>query len=48
MIRAYAQAARKLGAHIYEHTEVTGLQQLSGKVIGIQTAQERLSGVIAL
>ncbi len=39
MTRAYAEAARKLGAHIFEHTEVTGLQQHSGKVIGIQTAQ---------
>ena len=39
MTRAYAGAARKAGAHFYEHTEVTGLQQQSGKVIGIQTAQ---------
>jgi glycine oxidase len=39
MTRAYAKAARKLGADIYEHTEVTGLQQHAGKVIGIQTAR---------
>ncbi len=39
MTRAYAEAAQKAGAHFYEHTEVTGLQQHSGKVIGIQTAQ---------
>jgi glycine oxidase len=39
MTRAYAEAARKLGAHIYEHTEVTGLQQHAGKVIGVQTGQ---------
>jgi glycine oxidase len=39
MTRAYAEAASKYGAHFYEHTEVTGLQQRSGKVIGIQTAQ---------
>jgi glycine oxidase len=39
MTRAYAEAARKSGANFYEHTEVTGLQQDSGKVIGIQTAQ---------
>ncbi|MGI9062106.1 MAG: glycine oxidase ThiO [Ktedonobacteraceae bacterium] len=38
MTRAYAEAARKLGAHISEHTEVTGFQQNAGKVIGIQTA----------
>jgi glycine oxidase len=39
MTRAYAEAARKTGAHFYEHTEITGLQQRSGKVISIQTAQ---------
>jgi glycine oxidase len=39
MTRAYAEAARKYGANFYEHTEVTGIQQHSGKVIGIQTAQ---------
>jgi len=40
MTRAYAQAARKLGAQIYEHTEVTGLQHSSGKVTAIHTAQQ--------
>jgi glycine oxidase len=39
MTRAYAEAARKSGADFYEHTEVTGLQQNSGRVVGIQTAQ---------
>ena len=39
MTRAYAEAARKSGADFYEHTEVTGFQQNSGKVIGIQTTQ---------
>lgn len=39
MTTAYAEAARKSGAHIYEHTEVTGLQHSSGRVIGVQTAQ---------
>jgi glycine oxidase len=39
MTRAYAEAARKSGALFYEHTEVTGLQQGSGRVVGIQTAQ---------
>lgn len=39
MTRAYAEAARKTGAHFHEHTEITGLQQRSGKVISIQTAQ---------
>lgn len=41
MTRAYAEAARKFGAKFYEHTEVTGLKQDSGKVIGIQTVQGR-------
>jgi glycine oxidase len=39
MTRAYAEAARKSGAHFYEHTEVTGLQQSSSKVIALQTEQ---------
>lgn len=39
MTRAYAEAARKLGARIYEQTEVIGLEHRSGKVIGVQTAQ---------
>ncbi len=39
MTRAYAEAARKAGAHLYEHTEITGLQQRSGKVVSIQTEQ---------
>ncbi len=37
MTRAYAGAARMTGAQILEHTEVTGLEQNSGKVTGIQT-----------
>jgi len=39
MTSAYAEAARKSGAHFYEHSEVTGLQQSSGKVIAIETEQ---------
>jgi glycine oxidase len=39
MTRAYAEAARKSGTIFYEHTEVTGLQQGSGRVVGIETAQ---------
>jgi glycine oxidase len=39
MTKAYAEAARRSGAKFYERTEVTGFQQVSGKVIGIQTAQ---------
>lgn len=39
MTRAYAEAARKSGAQIFEHTEVIGLEHTSGKVSGVQTAQ---------
>src|SRR5947207_1929658 len=39
MTRAYAGAARKYGANFYEHTEVTGIEQHLGKVVGVQTAQ---------
>ena len=39
MTRAYADAARKSGTIFYEHTEVTGLKQDSGTVVGIETAQ---------
>ncbi len=39
MTRAYAGAAQKFGARFFEHTEVTGLKQQSGMVVGIQTAQ---------
>jgi glycine oxidase len=39
MTRAYAEAARKYGANFFEHTEVTGIEQHSGKVVGVQTAQ---------
>lgn len=39
MTRAYAEAARKLGAQFYEQTEVTGFRQGDGKVTGVQTKQ---------
>ncbi len=37
MTRAYAEAARKLGARFYEHTEVTGFRQSDGRFTGVQT-----------
>jgi glycine oxidase len=37
--RAYAEAARKLGTRIYEHTEVTGMHETAGTMVGIHTAQ---------
>ena len=41
MTRAYAEAARKYGANFFEHMEVTGFQQQSERVIGVQTAHGR-------
>ncbi len=42
--RAYATAAHKLGAQIYEHTEVVGLQRSGDRVIGVQTAEGEVIG----
>ncbi len=39
MTRAYAEAARKLGAEFYEQREVTGFRQSDGKVTGVETRQ---------
>jgi glycine oxidase len=36
--QAYAEAARKQGAEIYEHCEVTGFQRSSNKVTAVQVA----------
>jgi glycine oxidase len=36
---AYAEAARKLGAHIHERTEVTGFTHSASQVEGVQTIQ---------
>lgn len=37
--RAYASAARRLGAQFYEHTEMSGIQYTDSRVTGVQTAQ---------
>ncbi len=42
--QAYAEAARRLGARILERTEVTGFEQSSGKVTGVQIAQGETIG----
>src|SRR6266516_392286 len=39
MTKAYAEAARALGAHIYEHTEATGFRLSGSKVRGVETAR---------
>ncbi|BCL78667.1 glycine oxidase ThiO [Ktedonobacteria bacterium brp13] len=36
--QAYAESARALGAHIYEHTEVTGFQWHKQSITGVETA----------
>lgn len=35
--QAYADAARRLGVEIYTHTEVTGIKQENGRVVGVET-----------
>ncbi len=37
---AFAQAARQMGAHLYEHTTITGLLLQDARVTGVCTAQE--------
>ena len=39
MTKAYAEAARTLGAHVYEHMEATGFRLSGSKVTGIETAR---------
>lgn len=36
---AYATAARKLGAQLYEHCEVVGIQQDASRVVAVRTVQ---------
>ena len=42
--QAYAEAACKQGARIHEHAEVTGFEQSSGKITGVQTTQGETIG----
>ncbi|HEY4383014.1 MAG TPA: glycine oxidase ThiO [Ktedonobacteraceae bacterium] len=45
LTRAYAEAARKLGARFYEHTEVTGIVRSASRVTGVKTASgETITG----
>ncbi|HTK06457.1 MAG TPA: glycine oxidase ThiO [Ktedonobacteraceae bacterium] len=45
LTRAYAEAARKLGVHFYEHTEVTGIVRSASRVTGVKTASgETITG----
>ncbi len=46
MTRAYAGAARKLGAKFYQQTEVTGFRQSNGTVTGIEIRQGEQEGMI--
>jgi glycine/D-amino acid oxidase-like deaminating enzyme len=41
-VNAYARAARKLGATVYQDTEVTGIRFEGERVAGVETAKERL------
>jgi len=41
--QAYANAAKRLGVHIYTYTEVTGIDVQNGKVIGVNTNKGYIS-----
>jgi sarcosine oxidase subunit beta len=40
-VNAYARAARRLGVHLYQETEVTGIRFAGGRVAGVDTATGR-------
>jgi glycine oxidase len=44
MTRAYAGAARRLGAVFYERSEVTGLERNASRVTGVETAMGEVIG----
>jgi glycine oxidase len=43
VVKAFSQAARNLGAKIYSHTRVTGIQRDSTKVTKVQTDQDEIA-----
>lgn len=47
-VTAYAQAARRLGAKIFQDTQVTGIHMAQGKVQGVETNNGRFSAPIVL
>lgn len=47
-VNAYAQAARRHGARIYQDTQVTGLRFQSGRVVGVDTTKESFDAPLVL
>ena len=47
-VNAYARAARRLGARLFLNTEVTGLRFESGKVVGVDTPDEKFDAPLIL
>ena len=43
VVKAFSQAASNLGAKIYSHTKVTGIQRNNTKVTGVQTDQDEIA-----
>ncbi len=41
--QAYADAAKRLGVEIYTHTEVVGIRQENGKIVGVDTNKGYIS-----
>ncbi|GIK41758.1 MAG: oxidoreductase [Chloroflexota bacterium] len=47
-VNAYADAARRVGVKIFQETEVTGVRFASGKVVGVDTANEKFDAPLVL
>jgi sarcosine oxidase subunit beta len=47
-VNAYAEAARRLGARIFQDTEVIGIRFAGGKVAGVDTPKETFAAPIVL
>lgn len=47
-VTAYARAARRLGVSVFQNTEVTGVRFHAGKVIGVESARDRLDAPVVL
>ncbi len=43
LVKAFSQAANRLGAKIYSHTRVTGIHRNNTKIIGVQTDRDEIA-----
>lgn len=48
VVWGYARAAHEMGAHVIQHTDVTGIDVEDGKVTGVQTTQGNIATETAL